>query len=90
MNDDLIFKDVNPCSKCGSSKINFWYCIIPVHYTADSKVKAIYECSGKFHKHSILDPDLIAYGKNLKIAMSRSKKLWNKNNPKNKKARADK
>lgn len=45
---------------------------------------AMYECCGRYHKHSILEPDLRAYGKNLKIAMSRAKKLWNKNNPKTK------
>lgn len=45
---------------------------------------ARYECAGRYHQHSILEPDLKAYGKNLRIAMSRAKKLWNKNNPKNK------
>ena len=81
MNDDLIFKDVNPCSKCGSPT-NFWYRRIPTHFTADSRVMAMYECANRCHKHSILEPDLRAYGKNLKIAMSRAKKLWNNNNPK--------
>lgn len=84
MDNDLIFKDINLCSKCGSSKINFWYRRIPVHFTADSRVMAMYECANRCHKHSILEPDLRAYGKNLKITMSRAKKLWNQNNPKNK------
>ncbi len=84
IDDDLIFKDVNPCSKCGSSKTNFWHRLIPIHATTDGKVMAMYECCGRYHKHSILEPDLRAYGKNLKIAMSRAKKLWNKNNPKTK------
>lgn len=82
--DELVFKDVNPCSKCGSSKTNFWYRRIPVHFTEDSRVMAMYECANREHKHSILEPDLRAYGKNLTIAMSRAKKLWNKNNPKDK------
>lgn len=84
MNNELIFKDINLCSKCGSSKTNFWYRRIPVHFTADSRVMAMYECANRDHKHSILEPDLRAYGKNLKIAMSRAKKLWNNNNPKDK------
>lgn len=83
MSDDQIFKDVNPCSKCGSST-NFCYCRIRAHFTEDSRVMVMarYECAGRYHKHSILEPDLRAYGKNLKIATSRAKKLWNKNNPK--------
>lgn len=79
--DDLIFTDVNPCSKCGSAT-NFCYRRIPAHFTADGRVMAMYECANRYHKHSILEPDLRAYGKNLKIAMSRAKKLWNNNNPK--------
>ncbi len=80
IDDALIFKDVNPCAKCGSSKTNFHYGIIPTHYPPDGDVVAVYECCGRRHKHSIMEPDLRAYGKNLKIAMSRAKKLWNQNN----------
>ena len=84
--DELVFKDVNPCSKCGSAKTNFWYCIIPpTPYSVDGRIMAFYECCGRNHKHSILEPDLRAYGKNLRIAMSRAKKLWNQNNQKIKK-----
>lgn len=83
--DELVFKDVNPCSKCGSAKINFCYHFIPVHYEIDGKVMAMYECNGQDHKHSILEHQLRAYGKNLRIAMLRAKKLWNQNNQKMKK-----
>ena len=80
---ELVFKDINPCSKCGRLP-NFCYRRIPAHFTEDGRVMAMYECVNRYHNHSILEPDLRAYGKNLKIATSRAKKIWNKNNPKNK------
>ena len=84
--DELVFKDVNPCSKCGSVKINFCYRFIPIHYEIDGKVMAMYECNGQDHKHSILEPDLRAYGKNLKIAMLRAKKVMEQKQSKKQKS----